>query len=317
MLSRISGKWYKGEVVSFTKGSDNPHNYCTQLYKVKYNYDNTEYEFFRERIVNDANNLELALSADGHGMPADNAKGIASQNQELSVGTGATSEGDEREESVKALLQQQLPSAAELMTQAKAAVAPAWDYHRERYLAPGADMAHVRKAIKAASVFSFDVLAQASVGSATPFVESLSVFGFPGLTDAVLLGMVGELSDVLAAVRGPYEWADVPGAREYDSAKDGGGGDAGAWRTDPAEKARRFWLRWREWCHPTQRFPHFATAIRLVVLVQPSSAAIERCFSQLKLIVEETGCAILSDLLRLRMFMRCNGAVYEKLNIVI
>ena len=45
--------------MSFTKGSDNPHNYCTQLYTVKHSYDNTEYEFFRERIVDDANNLKL------------------------------------------------------------------------------------------------------------------------------------------------------------------------------------------------------------------------------------------------------------------
>ena len=103
----------------------------------------------------------------------------------------------------------------------------------------------------------------------------------------------------------------------FNKAKGGGSGDSGAWREDPAEKARRFWLRWREWCYPTQRFAHFATAVRLVVLVQPSSAAIERWFSQLKLIVEETGCAIVSDLLRLRMFMRCNRKVYEILDIVV
>ena len=111
--------------------------------------------------------------------------------------------------------------------------------------------------------------------------------------------------------------AELPGASEYDKAKGGGSGDSGAWREDSAEKARRFWLRWREWCYPTQRFAHFATAVSLVVLVQPSSAATERWFSQLKLIVEETGCAILSALLRLRMFMRCNRKVYEILDIVV
>ena len=96
-----------------------------------------------------------------------------------------------------------------------------------------------------------------------------------------------------------------------------GNGNPSAWREDPAEKVRRYWLCWREMSYPTQQFPHFATAIRLVVLVQPSSAAIERCFSQLKLIVDETGCTVLSDLLQLRMFMRCNSKAYEKLNIVI
>ena len=101
------------------------------------------------------------------------------------------------------------------------------------------------------------------------------------------------------AVGGVEDGAGAPD-RPRGAAVGGGDGDADAWRKDPAEKARRFWLRWREMCYPTQQFPHFATAIRLVVLVQPSSAAIERCFSQLKLIVDETGCAILSDLLRLR-----------------
>ena len=58
--------------MSFTKGSDNPHNYCTQLYKVKYSYANTEYEFFRERIVNDIGTYErmcgihLSLGAKHH-----------------------------------------------------------------------------------------------------------------------------------------------------------------------------------------------------------------------------------------------------------
>jgi len=263
--------------------------------------------------MNDAKNLELALAPGGPGQPKDATKGNAAQNQQLNTGTDATAGGDTREASVQALLQQQLPSADELMSAAKAAVEPAWAYYHERYLAPNADMGHVRKAVKAASAFSFDVLAAASVASAAPLIDSLSVFGFPELTDTVLAGIKDELCDVLAAARGPYVWADLPGADKYDKAA--GGSDK--WREDPAEKARRFWLRWRDMCYPTQQFPHFATAIRLVVLVQPSSAAIERCFSQLKLIVDETGCAILSDLLRLRMFMRCNRKAYEKLNIVI
>jgi hypothetical protein len=317
VLSRISGKWYEGEVMSCKKGSDNINNYCIQMYNVKYSYDNTSADFFRERVVNDAKNLELATAPGGHGQPQDGATGSKPQNKELNYGTAATAEDDEHEKSVQALLKQQLPSADELMSAAKAGVAPAWAYYHERYLAPGADMGHVRKAVKAASVFSFDVLAAATVASATPLIDSLSIFGFPELTDRVLAGIQGELADVLAAARGAYEWADLPGAGKYDKAASGGGGDTNKWRNDPAEKARRFWLRWREMCFPTQQFPHFATAIRLVVLVQPSSAAIERCFSQLKLIVDETGCFILSDLLKLRMFMRCNRRAYEKLNIVI
>ena len=83
-------------------------------------------------------------------------------------------------------------------------------------------------------------------------------------------------------------------------------------RNDPAEKARRNWYRWREVLYPTCQFPAFSVALRLVALVQPSSAFIERCFSQLKLIVETCGSKMLSDILLLRMLFRCNRKAYSE-----
>lgn len=40
---------------------------------------------------------------------------------------------------------------------------------------------------------------------------------------------------------------------------------------------------------PLPAFIFWATAVRLVALVQPSSAAVERLFSELKLILEQVG----------------------------
>ena len=74
--------------------------------------------FYRERVMNDAKNLELALAPGGPGQPKDATKGNAAQNQQLNTGTDATAGGDTREASVQALLQQQLPSADELMSAA-------------------------------------------------------------------------------------------------------------------------------------------------------------------------------------------------------
>ena len=285
VLSRISGKWYNGVVIEITKSGNNPDtDFAIQMITVKFSFDNTRNDCCRERIQNDIKNFDIAKNK-----IKDGDRGSARQNSELDFGVNADRAGNDREEEVKELLRKELPSADQLQQEAKELIEPVWDYYRNIYLAEGAKMSHVRKAIRAASVFNFDILSVATVASATPLIEALGVFGFPELTDGVLAGIVAELHAVLAAARSPFNWSELPDAKEYDADADGGDGDAEAWRKDPAEKARRFWLRWVEWCYPTQRFPHFATAVRLVVLVQPSSAAIERCFSQLKLIVEETG----------------------------
>jgi len=54
-------------------------------------------------------------------------------------------------------------------------------------------------------------------------------------------------------------------------------------------------------------FIFFAEAIRLVVLMQLSSCAVEQAFSQLKLTRDACGDDLKDDMLELRMFMRCNG----------
>jgi hypothetical protein len=55
-------------------------------------------------------------------------------------------------------------------------------------------------------------------------------------------------------------------------------------------------------------------AVALVVLVQTSSAAVERVFSQLKLIIEACGQSSLADLLELRLFKRLDRKTLNELN---
>ena len=78
------------------------------------------------------------------------------------------------------------------------------------------------------------------------------------------------------------------------------------WYDDPGEKGRRIWEGWRsrlldEICP----FVYFKEAVRLVVLVQTSSASIERVFSEVKRILASVGDSILEDNLELRLFRRC------------
>ena len=81
------------------------------------------------------------------------------------------------------------------------------------------------------------------------------------------------------------------------------------------ERARRVYARWV--CHMVEgKVPHFSFAVRLLALMQPSSCAVERVFSQVKLIVEQTGSRSLEDLFLLRVFMRCNGSVHDQFGLV-
>jgi hypothetical protein len=56
-----------------------------------------------------------------------------------------------------------------------------------------------------------------------------------------------------------------------------------------------------------------ALALRLVALVQPSSARMERIFSQLKLTLDAVGSSCLEKTLEARLFVRENAALWRKL----
>jgi hypothetical protein len=56
-----------------------------------------------------------------------------------------------------------------------------------------------------------------------------------------------------------------------------------------------------------------ALALRLVALVQPSSARMERIFSQLKLTLDAVGSSCLEKTVEARLFVRENAALWRKL----
>ena len=80
--------------------------------------------------------------------------------------------------------------------------------------------------------------------------------------------------------------------------------DGITWKDDPIERARRIWEWWR--AKRCTELHHFTWAARLVVLVQISSASVERIFSQVKLIVETTGVNPLEETLPTRLMEHCN-----------
>ena len=93
------------------------------------------------------------------------------------------------------------------------------------------------------------------------------------------------------------------------------------WHDDPAETSRRIWEWWRLQILGRNEatsaggsayfLQYVPLAVRMVVLVQPSSASVERIFSQLKFILDTVTREPLRDQLEYRLFRRVNRGKYE------
>jgi len=91
-------------------------------------------------------------------------------------------------------------------------------------------------------------------------------------------------------------------------------GDGSSWLNDPGEKARRIWHYWKpivssKAATDKDDYRHYRKALRLVALVQVSSCAVERVFSQLLEIRRKCKDGMLEDILEVRLFEQCNGSV--------
>ncbi len=60
-----------------------------------------------------------------------------------------------------------------------------------------------------------------------------------------------------------------------------------------------------------EKLQYMKEAVRLVVLVQVSSAAVERVFSRLRLILETTQEGVLHDAITIRLFEAVNSKYYD------
>lgn len=74
---------------------------------------------------------------------------------------------------------------------------------------------------------------------------------------------------------------------------------------DPGEYSRRIWEWWRIRMR-NNICPSWCLVVRLIVLVQPSSAFMERVFSQLKLIFGSVGDNALEKTIETRLYERIN-----------
>ncbi len=100
----------------------------------------------------------------------------------------------------------------------------------------------------------------------------------------------------------------MPGAEKYNATERERGGTDDTWKVDEAEVSRRIW-EW--WVVHRGKFTFFQDAVRLVVLVQASSAGVERVFSLFKYIMETCQDHALADQLQLRLFTKVNSKYFS------
>jgi hypothetical protein len=101
----------------------------------------------------------------------------------------------------------------------------------------------------------------------------------------------------------------LPGAEGYNKAAKDCGGCDDTWKVDEAKVSHRIW----EWgvVHCGE-LPFFKEAVRLVVLVQASSAGVEMFFSLFKCIVKNCQDHALTDQLQLRLFTQVNRKYFNR-----
>jgi hypothetical protein len=140
-------------------------------------------------------------------------------------------------------------------------------------------------------------------------VDALKEFGINRLQRGDFReGVKKKLPQYLAIIHFGINWNTIDEeAIVYDKKED----ITYTWKSDELEVARRVWMFW---INKRIHFNYMTVAVALTVLVQTSSAAVERVFSQLKLIIDACGQNTLADILELRLFRRLDQKTVEELN---
>ena len=210
-----------------------------------------------------------------------------------------------------------------------------YDYYEALYNTPGGELYLLKSAYQGALVFNPLKLKDLDRTAADLLIDLLANFNFPEFTPDFLEHLKQELPEVMRQVKMPFDWSAVRGAAEYDKALKAKLARAAAasssttaihreglvaaevkdWKDDNIETARRIWEWWRARLRDVCVLKYWPEALRLVALVQPSSAKMERIFSQLKLTLDAVGCHCLEKTVETCLFARENAALWRQLGI--
>jgi hypothetical protein len=229
----------------------------------------------------------------------------------------------------------------EFFEDAKRVIKPALDKYERLYIDPTRDMSTSMRAMNACKIFDPFLLASEEISDATfdLLVDELKLLGtgYPEFSDPVFIaGLKAEIKSARAHSRKFFEWESIPSAKNYqtrltnrllrerqrvaetqldtseydvDDSPTGREPSYSDWKHDPGERARRIFEWWKVRLVQSREFRYYRDALRLVVPCQASSAAVERVFSQLNMIVRLCGTRHLQESIELRTMFRCNKGV--------
>jgi len=217
-----------------------------------------------------------------------------------------------------------------------------YDYYTGKYNTLGGELYALKRDYQGAGVFNPKKLRELPVASLESLIDLLANFGFPEVTEEFLAGMKAELPEVVRNAKQPFDYSEMEGVAEYDAAlvlasrnRTAAAAPAvaaaasaapapapaaaaapvrmptfNAWEDGPMEAALRIWEWWWVRVWKVSVFKYCPLALRLVALVQTSSARIKRFFSQLNIILETTGYKASEKTVEARLFMLVNEAQY-------
>jgi hypothetical protein len=169
-------------------------------------------------------------------------------------------------------------------------------------------LADIRRGIRAVRCFDPIFIKENDMLTITEHVRDLKSLGLPSLNEACITGIIdNELQTMKQQTENcELELEMVEGAEEYNNKMEmlnDQNGTNKTWKEDYSEYGRRVW-KW--WGSRKYRFIHATKAVKLVALIQTSSAFVERVFSQVQLITREIGEERLRDNIETRVMRRVN-----------
>jgi hypothetical protein len=227
----------------------------------------------------------------------------------------------------------------EFLKHAKSVVQPAIAKYRAIFEAEGGDHVELRKAMNACRIFDPFFLATTDIEALRLLADDLACFGngFPEFQKADFIDKLkAELPNAVEHAKKQFDWDAIEGSKLYDdrakkrnlraqkrvresqlgqhaetiptpTQSTGRECTFENWKKDPGERARRIYYWWRtRFVSSKTTFKYFLWALRLIVLLQASSAEIERVFSQLTMIIRVCGSSLLEESLELRTMLRYN-----------
>jgi hypothetical protein len=199
--------------------------------------------------------------------------------------------------------------AADWIQHGKENAAHAFNYFNRQFLLPDGAYFNTMECFKAASLFNPLKMKGKTLAEMEALVDQLVAFSIGRLQRWDFREYLKkELPRYLGIVNSGINWNTIDEeAIAYDKKED----NTDTWKSDESEVARRVWTFW---VSKRSQFNYMTVAVALIILVQTSSAAVERVFSQLKLIIDACGQNSLSDLLELRLFRRLDHKTLQELN---